>query len=273
MKLATKIGLTDLDETTQIFFGVLLGVIISRLFHPILPIKIGEFGFTLSVLVFPVLFWIGIRSIFRSDHLTNSLLKLLFSINGGIIIDEFMYLSFRSGGVAYWSEISIIFPFIVALVMFGFLIILKNYTEFEYRESYSHYYILLLLVIPVISFLFFRISQTYLRTMGVPNDARSLIIMGYEIHHAAQGTFLIIISYPILLYSNLNEKIKKIVSIIFITGCSFVADQYLYMFYFEPTDALYFNMISTGGGFICTLFLLILITYTHNERILEAFKT
>lgn len=264
--------LAELDETTQIFFGIISGIAISRLIHLILPIKIGEFGFTLTFLVIPALFWVGVRSIFRSNHLTNSLLKIFYSINGGIILDEFMYLSFRSGGIAYWSKISTVFPFILSLFLLGILIILKYNSEFEYNDSYSHYYILLLLFIPVFSFLFFRISQTYLRTMGVPNSARSLIIMGYEIHHAAQGMFLIILSYPILLYSKLNEKIKKIVSLIFIAGCSFIADQYIYMFYLQPTDELYFNMLSTVGGLICTLLLLILINYHYNDTIWNIIK-
>jgi len=120
----------------------------------------------------------------------------------------------------------------------------------------------LLAVIVGGSFVGFRASQEYLRASGVPNESRSLVLFGHEIHHGTGGSLLLLVGAAAVATRGLDRRSHRAAALLVALGCGFVADQYPYLFYARLTDAAYFTTLSIVGGLVLTV-TIILVVWNH----------
>jgi len=92
---------------------------------------------------------------------------------------------------------------------------------------------------------------------NIPNEERSLIIAGIEVHHFVTGLFIVGFSQGIIL----NYRYQKTLFIGFITilvlGLSMMADQLTYMIMFPFSDDAFFSWFSIFGALLGTCWFVI----------------
>ena len=86
----------------------------------------------------------------------------------------------------------------------------------------------------------------------IPNESRSLIIMGVEFHHLFTGFLFVHISQIILVYFNYSNSFRTI----YVIGTALIADQITYIMIVPLNDEAFFSSFSFVGAIICISWLL-----------------
>lgn len=95
------------------------------------------------------------------------------------------------------------------------------------------------------SVILFRAVQGVLAAQGFPNEQRSTFIWGYEVHHFAYGAVMLCLG---LAWAAPSTAAGSFPSLLIGLGAGFVADELLYYYLIEVSDAAYFGGISWAGA-------------------------
>ncbi len=124
----------------------------------------------------------------------------------------------------------------------------------------------ILTVIAVV--LAYRISHACFLLLGVPNDARSFNIAGYEIHHITSSTVLL---WPAIAWRQRSRFSAPFAAVICAILVASIADQYFYMLHIGhilQLDSFYGSTPSTIGAIVATS-LICAILYASARRPLQ----
>lgn len=252
----------------RLALGYVAGASLARLLGVVLPVRVGSFAVTLSILAFPVVFWAGTRLAVR-PRATDFWTQVALAGGAGVVGDELVYLATRAEGVGYWSPLSVtgsVAVGLVALVLVGVLASRRNgdppVTPGRWLTALSTFAV-------AASYVGYRVSQVYLRRSGVPNDERSLVLAGYEVHHASTGSLLLVVGALALCVPGLDKRVHRGAALVFAVGAGFVADEYLYLFYPVMTDELYFGVPSLVGGVVATGTVMGFLLYNYRVSLRE----
>jgi hypothetical protein len=250
--------MTDTADLRRFLGGYLAGVFLTRIVWVALPLDVGPFAFTLSVLAFPVLFWTATERI-ANPHGFDERSHLAFAVAAGVVGDEAMYLALRAEGLTYWSQGSLLGS-AVSIVAVGALAAVAYWSD-GLVEAVSRRATTAVAGVVALSFVGFRASQEYLRASGVPNEERSFVLYGHELHHASTGTVMLLTGVGLLAVRGVDRRIRLLGTALLAVGLGFVADQYTYMFFATLDDAAYFTLASYLGGALATGSLILLVFY------------
>lgn len=251
----------SLSKVSSPYVAVIAGWMVSRLLlSPLRGIVISEFillpGFVVAV--FGVL---GFVFHLRKGTLAYRPVFLL----AGITLDSLTYWLLRVGAEAPVEVESPWHPVVVAGSLTGLMLILAAVwaarrvgATMASRErchpGSSH--LAMMTAAFLITVIAFRASNVVLQ--DVPNDIRSLMIAGVEVHHAYQG--LLGLTLLQVLIACRVIPIGRSVFVLVGVGAAFVLDQLLYVPLRHCSDAAYFGHVSWGGALLGTaLFLTVLL--------------
>ena len=234
------LGKASTAQFRSIGIGVIIGVLIVRLGSLFFPIEIGVFLIHLSLFGMLILCAFSIELLSGLERLLHNNWLMVFGIASGAIIDETLWLIVRNpplvsdapAQVAYWSSSSIVAS------LLGVIIILST-TYFFSRKggerapmlnmNYKHNLGAGLILVG--GLIFFHVSQEMIR-YDIPNAERSLVILGYEIHHLVEGQFMLMLSILMMVFVGGKKWTWRISYILTLVGVLFVADEILY--YLNP---------------------------------------
>ncbi|MDP6855904.1 MAG: hypothetical protein QGH13_00050 [Candidatus Thalassarchaeaceae archaeon] len=255
----------------SIVIGVVIGVLIVRIGSLFFPIEIGGFLIHISLLGMVVLCVFSIELLSGMERLLENNLLVIFGVASGAIIDETLWLIVRNpplvsdapAQVAYWSTPSIV----ASLLGTGMLLTttyffsrneMKRVSMLELNNKHNFWAGLILIG----GLIFFHVSQEMIR-YDIPNVERSLVILGYEIHHLVEGQFMLMLSILMMVFVGGKKWVWRSSYILTLVGVLFVADEILYYQLIEVSDDAYFELITIiSGGVFVLLFLLQLIFQT-----------
>jgi len=244
--------------------GYLAGVALARLANLVLPLGVGAFAFTLSVVAFPVLWWTAAK--FAVDPEAGAeRVRLALAVAAGVAGDELLYLAVRASGVDYWSVPSVASSAVLAGSVLALVVAVDRRAGEGSPPAPGRRFVAFLGGIVGLSLVGYRVSQTYFRLRGVPNEERSLVLYGHEIHHASTGTLLLVVGALVLASRGLDRRVHRLAAVAAAVGLGFVADEYTYLFYRVMTDARYFGDVSLAGGIAATATVIVMLAH-HARR-------
>jgi hypothetical protein len=252
----------------QIAVGYVAGTLLARLLGFALPLRVGSFAFTLSILAFPVAFWTGARAALR-PRAVDARTRVALAGAVGVVGDELVYLGARAEGVGYWAPLSIAGSVTVGIAALALVGVLASRSDEELPSPPGRWLTALSALAVAASYVGYRVSQIYLRRAGVPNDERSLVLAGYEAHHASTGSLLLVAGAVALTVPGLDRRTHRVAALVFAVGAGFVADEYLYLFYPVMTDELYFGVPSVVGGLAATGTVILFLVYNYRVSLQE----
>jgi len=243
-------------------FYTTIGVITTRFLSIIFPVTLGDFEIHISFFAMIVLCWSTITLIFPMQTTPHIRTIATTFISIGSILDETFWMIVRNpplvpgspDQVGYWSLESMIFT----IFSFTILILLiwlatSKWREYKPIPQLTWWEILIFILILYAGLIAFQMSQASIR-FEVPNAERSLMILGYEIHHIVQGQFILMIAIILMLTASGRPLPRRISFILATLGCLFVADQILYYQFDSVTDERYFGTVTRiSGAFACSI--------------------
>jgi len=270
--------LNKIDTFRLVLFGSLLGAVLTRTLSVILPLSISDFQIHLSFIAMIVLCLSSVTLLSKNEMVQNSRFIFTTSASIGVILDETFILIVRNpplipgspSQVGYWGLESILFSCLCLTVFSGIVLICNR--QWDSRVDMPRltlFQISLFAVILYGGLATFQISQSLIR-YEVPNAERSLVILGYEIHHIVQGQFMLIISFILMIFAGGRRGPRILTLGLVMIGELLVADQILYYQFDLVTDARYFdNVTILSGIFMSSLILYLLIGMRPKESVSE----
>lgn len=238
---------------------IFLGVLFSRLVQPLFfPIEISLFSIdfghiTIFMLtITATLVFLGKKTVWLWFFLASSFDQIVYLV---IKIDPTL------GFYSLYSYIGSIIFVILSAVLFVLISIYSNSTTGIKKEESTSFrqkliYIVTILIVIGVS----RLLQVIYLNMGIPNEERSLMIMGYEVHHINHGLILIYISSHILYFFSSNNKIIKNISLLMLVlGIALINDQISYYALKEISDEAYLSFVSFIGAVFVSIIQIILL--------------
>jgi hypothetical protein len=251
--------------------GYLVGVIAARLIGLVGPVPVGPFAVTLSAAALPVLFWTATKLAVRPRAPGRDRTRLALAVAAGVVGDELVYLALRQAGVGYWDPLSLAGTVAMTVGALGLVAALSAVADGDADDEQpptpDRWLPVASGAAVALSFVGYRASQHYLKSRGVPNEERSMVLWGYEIHHVSTGSVLLVLGAVALASPGLRRRWHRLAALAAAVGCGFVADEVPYVFYPTMTDALYFGLPSTVGAAVVTGALVAAIAYhTHHQE-------
>lgn len=231
--------------------GYLAGVCLARASGLVLPLEVGSFALTLSVCAFPVLWWASAK-LAVNPRGAGERLRVALAVAAGVAGDELLYLAVRAGGVTYWSAASLAASGVLVVAAVTAVTLVDRTGDDDPPTAPDRRFAGLLAGVVALSLVGYRVSQTYFRLAGVPNEQRSLLVFGHEIHHASTGSLLLVVGALVLASRGIGYRTHRLAAVATAVGCGFVADQYPYLFYAVMTDSRYFGDVSSVGAVLAT---------------------
>lgn len=180
----------------------------------------------------------------------------IFHFSIGVLLTTIV-LYFQNSGNVFFQFINITWRESVGVLFYLLLysIFIKAGNNKEVANYMNKYFLPCSFFFTV--YLFFRISQQIMLTMNVPNEERSLILGGIEIHHFISGYILIMI---LMLFQRIRENKwgNLFYLLILFFGMGNVIDQITYINYLDLSDLNYFSSLSFVGPVVYILFLIII---------------
>lgn len=254
---------TSQKNTLQlVFIYTAIGIIITRFLSVIFPISIGVFEIHVSFFAMIVLCWssIGLISPLQERPSARTIVVIFISI--GSIIDETLWMIVRNppllpnspNQVGYWSLESMLFTiFSFVVLMLITWLATSKWKVYRPISRLTGVEMVVFILVMYVGLIAFQMSQASIR-FEVPNAERSLMIMGYEIHHIVQGQFLLMIAIIMMLTAGGRPLQRRISFILTMFGCLFVADQILYYQFDLVTDERYFGVVTRiSGAIACSI--------------------
>jgi len=232
------------------YTSLFLGWLFSRfIFSPFRLLEIKQFVI-LPGLIVTLIFLVQCLYILINKPIKSNLSYFMT----GILSDSFFYWIIRSGNHLTsdisdpWDKIVYIGSLLTLAVLTLFLLccneVGKRRQSIGRNVKRLHFYIAL--TAAVLSVLFFR--TTYLFIQHLTNEERSLIISGYEIHHAVLGLISMIV-INILLMTRCTTN-NLLVFFLYGLASGFIIDQVLYIPLKNISDIAYNSPTSWLGALI-----------------------
>jgi len=263
----------NIDTVRLFLFGSLSGVVLTRILSVILPLSINDFEIHLSFFAMIILCLSSVTLLSKNEMAKNSRFILTTSASIGVILDETFILIVRSpplipdspSQVGYWSLESILFSLLCLTIFLGIVLICNRQWDSRIdMPRLTHFQISLFAVILYGGIATFQISQSSIR-YEVPNAERSLLILGYEIHHIVQGQFMLIISFILMVFAGGRRWPRRLTLILVMMGELLVSDQILYYQFDLVTDARYFGNETILSGIIMSSLILYILIGTRSK--------
>jgi hypothetical protein len=243
-----------------IFAGICLSRIIQPIFFPLdmgtLSIDLGHISM-LAVTIYATLLYGGIRN------------RLLW-VSLGSSFDQLVYLAVKANRAAdFYSTASVmgslVFLAVSILIFFRFKPSAESSrVDIARRSSTSKIVWFAAILILIIGIL--RLAQAIALHTGIPNEDRSLIFLGYEIHHINTGLVLIYFAACCLYCGIGNRRTRSVFFGLLAAGIALVSDQVVYYALENVSDEAYNGMESFAGAVAVSLGqLLLLIFCTRRE--------
>ena len=254
----------DDPRARSLILGAMLGALCTRIASILLPIEMYGFMLHLSLPAMVVLcvFMIGLLTGQQRTSDTSILMWMGGAI--GVILDETLWLIVRnpplvSGGieqVGYWSTASLLFS-IGGLLLFSIGVVVGSRSS-EWQQILPRIetpHLEIASVVLIGGLIFFHVSQAMIRH-DIANVDRSLVILGYEIHHIVEGQILLMIALVLLVFAGGQEWPWRLAFLFTMVGVLFVADEILYYQLIDVSDDAYFGaMTIISGGMTSTMLL------------------
>ncbi|MES9831922.1 MAG: hypothetical protein ABW139_06725 [Candidatus Thiodiazotropha sp. DIVDIV] len=246
---------------------LVVGWLFSRLFlSGIRGAEVLEFVILPGFIIAHSLVWLMIiahQQSSRSNQLVNFYLTFFIF---GVIADSIVWWIIRPGT---FSELAAINPWHESVwfgSMVSLLLCLLAVFIFSPRLSSvdrgTRPSILLLIVGYLCTVIIYRIS--YYITLDLPNEDRSIFILGSEIHHVIFG-FIGLIILKLWSHSSFPPRLP-VISLLMGLCFGFVLDQSSYLMLKEVTDEAYGQTISWVGLFFGTMLLIGILTLNKTNR-------
>jgi hypothetical protein len=240
---------------------ILCGILLSRLLQPLLfPLEIGIFAVNLGNIGFSLLILCG-------TLLIAGIKTRWIWVGMAMAFDQMIYLICKSNpSFRFFSIQSILGSLIFLVISILFIMFFDVQSRPRIYRSLKSRFFYVFLVAIVIGI--FRISQLWLYKMGVSNEHRSIILLGFEIHHINLGLLMVWISAHIIYFFPLPEKLKRISTILLAVGIAFISDQISYYALKEITDISYNefpSFIGAVSALILIAVLLVLLSMQKNK--------
>ena len=256
--------LFDDPRARSLILGAMLGALCTRLASILLPIEMYGFMLHLSLPAMVIL-CVFMIDLLTGQHRTSDTSILMWMGTAiGVILDETLWLIVRNPPlvpsgveqVGYWSTASLLFS-IGGLLLFSIGVAIGSRTskgeQILPRIETPH--LAIASVVLIGGLIFFHVSQAMIRH-DVPNEDRSLVILGYEIHHIVEGQILLMIALVLLVFAGEQEWPWRFAFLFTTIGALFVADEILYYQLIDVSDDAYFGaMTITSGAMMCTMLL------------------
>ncbi|MGA1841587.1 MAG: hypothetical protein ACMUIU_13270 [bacterium] len=241
----------SVEGLKQYLIPIVCGILLSRTLQPLLfPIEIGIFAINLGNIGFFFLILCG-------TLLIAGINTRWIWVGTAVAFDQMIYLICKSNpSFGFFSIQSILGSviFLVISILFIMFFDVQSRTRIYSSLKSRFFYIFLIAIVIGI----FRISQLLLYKMGVSNEHRSIILLGFEIHHINFGLIMVWILAHIIYFFPLSEKLKRISAILLAVGIAFISDQISYYALKEITDISYNQFPSFMGAFSVLIIIMIL---------------
>jgi hypothetical protein len=120
-------------------------------------------------------------------------------------------------------------------------------------------------VAAVLLILAFRVLNIITRH-SIPNEERSLMIAGTEVHHLITGFFFASLILAVLSSPHISERIRPLFGGFLVLCLAMIADQITYVMIYPLTDEAFFGITSTAGAIIGGAWLLFRINFKKAAR-------
>ena len=260
----TSQALFDDPRARSLIIGATLGALCTRIASILLPIEMYGFMLHLSLPAMVIL-CVFMIDLLTGQHRTSDT-SILMWMGGaiGVILDETLWLIVRNPPlvptdveqVGYWSVASLLFSVGgVLLFCIGVAIGSRLNRGEQKLPRIEAPHLGIASVVLIGGLVFFHVSQAIIRH-DVANEDRSLVILGYEIHHIVEGQILLMIALLLLVFAGEQEWPWRLAFLFTMVGALFVADEILYYQLVDVSDDAYFGaMTIISGGMMCTMLL------------------
>ena len=219
-------------------------MLLSRLLEPLFfPLLLGSFSLhvghgALIVLIFSAtLLYAGSPTVWLWASLAACL-------------DQITFLIIREESYGFYSAPSVWGSIIAVGALLGCYAALRAYAGPSPRtllrtgwKEIGLFVALLLLVIAG-----FRLSQAWMLEAGIPNEARSFRLAGFEIHHINHGLLLVWITSLGLQLVRVRPRVQLLLRSLLAIGIALIIDQISYYALVDITDEAYFGPASLAGA-------------------------
>lgn len=120
-------------------------------------------------------------------------------------------------------------------------------------------------VAAVLLILAFRLLNIITRH-SIPNEERSLMIAGTEVHHLITGFFFAAMILAVLCSPHISKRIRSLLGGFLVLYLAMIADQLTYVTIYPLTDQAFFGITSTAGAIIGGAWLLFRINFKKAAR-------
>lgn len=232
---------------------ILCGILLSRVLQPLLfPLEIGIFAINLGNIGFFLLILCG--TLLIAGIKTRWIWACM-----AVAFDQMIYLICKSNpSFGFFSIQSILGSIVFLVISILFIMFFDVQSRARIYGNLKSKFFFVFLIAIVIGI--FRISQLWLYKMGVSNEHRSIILLGFEIHHINFGLIMVWISAHIIYFFPLSEKLKRISTILLAVGIAFISDQISYYALKEITDVSY-NQFPSFIGAVSVLILVAILLF------------
>ena len=207
-----------------------------------------------------IIWFLSVESLLTKNlEFKNSFIFLSIGASSGVIIGYMV-----SGGL-FLTSVSVIPYILLAGLCLSFIAIIENIYVSSYlqaKKKIMEFPIKLWSIIAVSLVLIMRLVN--ILTRDIPNEGRSLMVAGMEVHHFILGFFIIILS-QMLLYLKLSKTNYIIFSSILVAGIAMISDQLSYVVMYPLSDDAYFTFFSYIGAFIGTSWFIFRIYFMGNR--------
>jgi hypothetical protein len=252
------------DRVRALLLGASCGIVFTRILSIIFPLNFSGLSLHLSL---PAMIILSVQVNELIGGRVAALGQKILLISGmavGVILDETLWLIVRNppltadapAQLAYWS-IGSVLSSVGGLFIFtiGVFFARHKWSEREKMPPLTRIHLGLAGVILIGGLILFHLSQAAIR-YDVANEDRSLLILGYEIHHIVEGQYLLMISLILTVFAGGRIWPFRISFLAGMVGILFVADEILYYQFAEVSDAGYFGwMTILSGGLMSVLML------------------
>ncbi len=253
------------ERVKTLLVGALCGVLLTRLLSLVFPLNFAGLSLHLS---FPAMIIISVQVnelLAGRVAALGSKILLITGMAVGVILDETLWLIVRNppltadapAQLAYWSTGSVLSS-IGGLLLFtiGVLSARHRWSEREMMPSLNRTHLGIAGAILIGGLILFHVSQAAIR-YDVSNEDRSLLILGYEIHHIVEGQYLLMVSLILNIFAGGRIWPFRISFYTGMIGILFVADEILYYQFAEVSDAGYFGWVTILSGGLMSILMLV----------------
>lgn len=181
----------------------------------------------------------------------------IFWVALGVLSDSLFYSILRpgsaldTGGYSSFSAEMFVMSVLSALGVLVLLLVTKTFCRTRQSLSLGQRSLWLIVLLSFIIPIFFRVQHIF--TQHLPNECRSLFVLGFEIHHGVQGLLILIVLVTLYVAEIYFPTYLWVLGLSVAAGM--MLDQASYLMLARVTDVAYSGMFSVfGAAFSMSLF-------------------